>query len=89
MAVLLVIFIIAQFIVLNIAGVHGPVITNLRAQQEDLKLQNDLKRAKISELTGNQGLKEYAKEDLKLVKANLKIITTDAENNGNIAAINP
>lgn len=67
-ATLLVIFIIAQFVVLDLAGVHGPEISRLRAEQEQLKLENDLKRAKINELRISNDVEQRAIEELNMVR---------------------
>ncbi len=64
MGVLLVIFIIAQFIVLDFAGNHGPEITDLRRTQNEVKLENDLKRATIDEMSAKQDVKSFASERL-------------------------
>lgn len=85
MGALVVLFIIAQFVVLDLAGIHGPEITNLRQEQEELKLDNDLKRAKINELKTSQNIKSYAEESLGLVQKNVEIIEV-TNNNSEITA---
>lgn len=87
MAFLLVAFIVAQFVVLNLAGLHGPIITELRTEQEQLKLDNDLKRAEINALTKSSDLREYAQSDLGLVKARVQLVEVEEQDN-DITAIN-
>lgn len=71
---LLVVFIIAQFVVLDLAGVHGPEISRLRQEQEELKIQNDLKRSKINELRITSGIEAKASSELGLVQTQVKKI---------------
>lgn len=74
LAVLLVVFIIAQFIVLDLAGIHGPQITQLRQEQNELKVSNELKRARINELNTSEDIKNYASKDLGLVPTSVTTI---------------
>ncbi|MBN1332006.1 hypothetical protein JW978_03925 [Candidatus Dojkabacteria bacterium] len=71
---LLVVFIIAQFVVLDLAGVHGPEISRLRAEQEELKIQNDIKRSKINELRISGDIEAKAGSELGLVQTQVKKI---------------
>ena len=71
---LLLVFIMAQFVVLDLAGVHGPEISKLRAEQEELKVQNDLKRSKINELRISAGIEAKASNELGLVQTQVKKI---------------
>ncbi|MBD3280169.1 hypothetical protein GF389_01430 [Candidatus Dojkabacteria bacterium] len=82
---LLIVFIIAQFVVLDLAGVHGPEISKLRAEQEELKIQNDLKRSKINKLRTTADIETKAGTELGLVQTQVQKIelpdTTVAANN--------
>jgi|GEM_PF-6458549 len=64
MGFLLVVFIIAQFVVLDLAGIHGPEITQLRNDQEDMKLEIELKRSQINDMTKSAKIKSYATDNL-------------------------
>ncbi len=68
---LLGIFIIAQFVVLDFAGIHGPEITKLKAEQENLKIQNELKKSRINELTKSQDIQSFAENNLGMVTTNV------------------
>ncbi len=79
-AVLLVVFIVAQFIVLDLAGIHGPQITRLRQEQNELKVSNELKRAKINELNTSNDIKSYASQDLGLVSTPVTTLKVKEDN---------
>ena len=90
MGFLLVVFIIAQFVVLDLAGIHGPEITQLRNEQEDLKLEIELKRAEMNELTKSQDVKEYASSNLGYKPTAVKTIKLQDNTDTNaVAAQNP
>lgn len=77
MGFLLIVFIIAQFIVLDLAGIHGPEITKLRAEQEDLKLEIELERAQMNELTKSDNVKNYASSNFGFRETTVKTIQLD------------
>lgn len=72
--ILAVVFIIAQFIVLDLAGIYGPEITDLRAEQKEMKVQNELKRARINELTKSTDIQDYATNNLGMVTTSIETI---------------
>ncbi|KKQ34557.1 MAG: hypothetical protein US52_C0054G0004 [candidate division WS6 bacterium GW2011_GWA2_37_6] len=89
MGSLLVVFIVAQFVVLDLAGIHGPEITSLRNEQEELKLEIELKRAEMNELTKSQDVKTYATTDLGYKATSVKVIKiVDAQDQNSITAQN-
>ncbi len=77
---LLLIFILAQFVVLNLAGMRGPKITRLRNEQERLKLDNELKRAQINELTKSEDIKNFATNSLRLVPKSVETVNITGNN---------
>lgn len=87
MGFLLCAFVIAQFVVLDLAGIHGPEITQLRNEQEEYKLEIELERARVNELTKSENIKEYASSGLGYQSSSVKVIQVDnSTDSGNIAA---
>lgn len=87
MGFLLVIFIIAQFVVLDLAGIHGPEITSLRNEQEELKLDIELKHAEVNRLTKSTDIKYYAAKNLGLAPTTVTTIDVDTQVGFDVAAL--
>jgi len=83
MGFLLVVFVVAQFIVLDLAGIHGPEITKLRNQEDSLKLEIELKRAQVSDMSKSNDIKVFASDNLGYKPTSVNIIQVAAQNTDN------
>jgi len=66
LCVMIVAFIVIQLSVLTTVGTQGEKISDIRKQQAEIKIQNEIARAKILELQSNPRIQETVSQKLQL-----------------------
>lgn len=80
LGLLTVIFISAQLFILSTVGTNGQQLSDIRGQQNELKVENEILKAQILELRSNKVVLEGLSEDKNLQQKNIVFLNPDELN---------
>lgn len=74
---LIVVFIVIQLFLLTNVGTKGKQLSEIRTRQNELKIENEILKAKIMELRSNKLVLEGLSTDVKLKQLEPKLLDPD------------
>ncbi len=80
LGLLTVIFVSAQLFILSTVGTNGQQLSDIRGQQNELKVENEILKAQILELRSNKVVLEGLSEDKTLQQKNIVFLNPDELN---------
>lgn len=78
-------FMIMEFVILSTVGTIGPKVSSVRKEREQIKLENEIKLAKIRELQTSERVVESVDKDLGMQQQEIKTLQATTEFSGDLA----